>query len=134
MNSYKATIKEGFIGIYMDILLDLHTVIHLILLTLSLRNTYKDLSSTNFYRPAPVLLGWTVLMNSYKATIKVSIIYWIINWILILVIIHLKMGYKNLIQIATTEMDDIWLGKSMNCIQLINNQTQCKKFNMIKIL
>ena len=52
----------------------------------------------------------TVLMNFYKATIKVSITYWIINWILILVIIHLKMGYKNLIQIATTELDDIWLG------------------------
>ena len=25
--------------------------------------------------------------------------------------IHLKMGYKNLIQITTTEMDDIWLGE-----------------------
>ena len=33
------------------------------------------------------------LMNPYKATIKVSITY----WILILVIIHLKMGYNNLI-------------------------------------
>ena len=51
----------------------------------------------------------TVLKNSYKATTRVSIIYWIIYWILILVIIHLKMGYKNLLQIATTEMDDIWL-------------------------
>ena len=49
-------------------------------------------------------------MNSFKATITVSITYWIINWILILVIIHLKMGYNNLIQIATTEMDNIWLG------------------------
>ena len=50
----------------------------------------------------------TVLVNSYKATIKKSITYWMINWILILVIIHLKMGYNNLIRIATTEMEDIW--------------------------
>ena len=50
-------------------------------------------------------------MSSCKATIKVSIIHWIINWIIILVIIHLKMGYSNLIQIATNEMDSIWLGE-----------------------
>ena len=29
----------------------------LTLLTLGLRNTYKDLTSTNFYRPASVVLG-----------------------------------------------------------------------------
>ena len=39
----------------------------------------------------------TVLVNSYKATIKISITYWMIHWILILVIIHLKMGYNNII-------------------------------------
>ena len=32
------------------------------------------------------------------------------NWILKLVIMHLKMGYKNLMQI-TTEIEDIWLGE-----------------------
>ena len=49
------------------------------------------------------------------------------NWILILVIIHLKMGYKNLIQIATTEMDDIWLGE-INELYLIDKQpnSMCK--------
>ena len=45
----------------------------------------------------------------YKPTMKVLMTYWIINWIIILDITHLKMGYKNLIQIATTEMDDILL-------------------------
>ena len=60
-------------------------------------------------------------MNSYKATIKVSITFWIINWILILVIKHLKMGYNNLIQIATTEMEDIWL-REINELYPIDEQ------------
>ena len=63
----------------------------------------------------------TVLVNSYKATIKVSITYWMINWILILVIIHLKMGYNNLIQIATSEMEDIWL-REINELYPIDKQ------------
>ena len=45
------------------------------------------------------------------------------NWILILVIIHLKMGYKNLVQIALTEMDDIWLGE-INELYPVDKQPQ----------
>ena len=40
---------------------------------------------------------------------KVLMTYMIINRIIILNITHLKMDYKNLIQIVTTEMDDILL-------------------------
>ena len=38
---------------------------------------------------------------------KVSTTYGIINWMMILDITHLKMGYKKLIQIVTTVMGDI---------------------------
>ena len=47
--------------------------------------------------------------------------YWIINWIIILDITHLKMGYENLIQIATTDIDDILL-REINELCTIDKQ------------
>ena len=87
-------------------------------------NFKEHLQGFNFYSLLQTLTSFirkTVLMNSYKATIKVSITYCIKNWILILVIIHLKMDYNNLIQIATTEMEDIWL-REINELYPIDKQ------------
>ena len=47
--------------------------------------------------------------------------YWMISWTLISITIHLKMGYNNIIQIATTEREDIW-PKEIKELYPINKQ------------
>ena len=49
----------------------------------------------------------TGLVNSYKAISKTSMTNWMIKWTLILVIINFRMGYNNIIQIATAGRGDI---------------------------
>ena len=67
----------------------------------------------------------TVLVNSYKAIIKTSMTNWMIKWTLILVIIHFKIGYNDIIQIATTEREDIW-SREINELYPINKQSNSR--------
>ena len=65
---------------------------------------------------------------------KVLMTCCIINWIIILDTRHLKMGYNNLIQIATTELDDTLLREISELCPTDKKLNSVHKFNMITIL